>query len=465
MLEGARETGDALVLSTAPDVCLTPMGPALVPVPYPIVAYFSMVTQQSETVTMTGCKVATKATKITVVFGDEPGTGGGVKSGVNKSIVEFTSWSATVTCGGEPVIRHMDDAKMNNGNTLGKVIYPSPGGGSSSWIDEDGEIQGDTNPTEALAPETEEESGFLDQFGKRFDEIKDDYKGMWNTAKDAVGLGDEKGDFGAAWGRIWDGTKAAGQLGLDVVTVAADYANPVGYLARSLGAPTLGEILNPGAGERLKQVGSAIVEEYKAGYQKAYAEGGLSGALGRGTMDALHLAAEALVGKGVGKLTRVGKVTSKLDEVAEVAGKMDEVEDVLDRTSDIQRLLDKPIEINDAIVVNKKGGVVPVNKGKEGIERAIREIEENGGEVIGREITVDANGVRTRPDLLVRTKEGELMFVEVKNGPTAGLTSNQKKAFPLIEAGGAVPRGKNARAAGLAELPQDPIPIKVIHYP
>jgi hypothetical protein len=113
----------------------------------------------------------------------------------------------------------------------------------------------------------------------------------------------------------------------------------------------------------------------------------------------------------------------------------------------------------------KKGGIGPVNKGQQGVERAIREIEAEGGRVIGREITVQANGTTTRPDLLFETAEGELQFGEVKNGPSAGLTPNQNQGFPGIRAGGAIPVGANAAAAGLtpgSALP--PMAVRMFWY-
>lgn len=113
-----------------------------------------------------------------------------------------------------------------------------------------------------------------------------------------------------------------------------------------------------------------------------------------------------------------------------------------------------------------RGGIGPVLKGQAGVDRAIAQIESEGGTVLGREVTVEAGGVRTRPDLLVQNADGSIEFVEVKNGPNAGLTPNQETAFPAIRAGGAVPRGANAQAAGLpVGAPLPPTPVRVIQYP
>jgi RHS repeat-associated protein len=113
-----------------------------------------------------------------------------------------------------------------------------------------------------------------------------------------------------------------------------------------------------------------------------------------------------------------------------------------------------------------RGGIGPVLKGQAGVERAIAQIESEGGQVVGREITVDAGGVRTRPDLFVQNADGSYSFVEVKNGASAGLTPNQEAAFPVIRAGGAVPAGANAAATKVLTpgVPMGPIPVRVIQY-
>lgn len=74
-----------------------------------------------------------------------------------------------------------------------------------------------------------------------------------------------------------------------------------------------------------------------------------------------------------------------------------------------------------------------------------RRSEAAGGRVLGREITIEAGGVRTRPDLFVELPNGQQVFLEVKTGGSAGLTRNQATAFPRIWSQGGVARGANAR--------------------
>lgn len=112
-----------------------------------------------------------------------------------------------------------------------------------------------------------------------------------------------------------------------------------------------------------------------------------------------------------------------------------------------------------------RGGAGPVAQGQAGVSRAVNQIQQRGDTITGREITLRAGNVTTRPDLMVRTANGRTIFVEVKNGPSAGPTSNQRAGFPVIEAGGAIPVGGNAAAAGLpVGQPLPPTPVEIIKY-
>ncbi len=108
----------------------------------------------------------------------------------------------------------------------------------------------------------------------------------------------------------------------------------------------------------------------------------------------------------------------------------------------------------------------PSSIGRAGEEAVESQIENSGGQILGRNITVDTPAARTRPDMYVRRASGANEFVEVKTGPAAKLSPNQRAAFPQIEAGGAIPRGGNAQKAGLAPgNPLGPTPVRVINVP
>ena len=112
------------------------------------------------------------------------------------------------------------------------------------------------------------------------------------------------------------------------------------------------------------------------------------------------------------------------------------------------------------------GGAGPVLQGQAGVEAAIADIEAAGGRILGREITIEAGGVTTRPDLFAELPSGQQVFIEVKTGASAGYTPNQIAAFPEIWATGGIPRGANAAAAGLTPgVPLGPTPVWTVHYP
>ena len=75
-------------------------------------------------------------------------------------------------------------------------------------------------------------------------------------------------------------------------------------------------------------------------------------------------------------------------------------------------------------------------------------------------------GTEPRPDLFVEDACGNRCFVEVKTGPSAGLTKNQSKAFPWIQSQGFIPRGGNAAAAGLTPGQfYGPMPVWTVYLP
>ena len=77
--------------------------------------------------------------------------------------------------------------------------------------------------------------------------------------------------------------------------------------------------------------------------------------------------------------------------------------------------------------------LTPYQKGEIGVQKAIGEFIEEGGVVLQREVSINVDGVNIKPDF-VGMKDGMIHIYEVKNGPHAGFTQNQKIAIPkLIE--------------------------------
>jgi hypothetical protein len=126
----ARHSGKgATILCLAPDVCLTPMGPSMVPVPYMIVSKLDWSQKTHANVSLTGSDAFTMQSRTDKVTGDEPGTGGGVVSGVNKGWCRPKTNRTSIFVGGHELINNDHIYDMNcagpngPGNTVGRLIY------------------------------------------------------------------------------------------------------------------------------------------------------------------------------------------------------------------------------------------------------------------------------------------------------------------------------------------------------
>lgn len=81
----ARHSGkSATIVCLAPDVCLTPVGSAIVPIPHMIISKLDWAVTTTKSTILTDQEAFTMASRTDKVTGDEPGTKGGVNSGVNK---------------------------------------------------------------------------------------------------------------------------------------------------------------------------------------------------------------------------------------------------------------------------------------------------------------------------------------------------------------------------------------------
>lgn len=114
MPTGARKNSLFKAVSLVPNVCKTPMGPNLVPVPYPIIADLSDSVEVAKTVRFNGDAVFLLSDSlVTQVTGNEAGTGGGMRSGVNKGKVRATAGSKSFRVEKKYVVRHGDECDMN----------------------------------------------------------------------------------------------------------------------------------------------------------------------------------------------------------------------------------------------------------------------------------------------------------------------------------------------------------------
>jgi hypothetical protein len=109
-----------------PDICNTPAGTSMVPMPYPNIAQLADATGTASTVTAGGKAVILKSSEIPTSSGDEAGSGGGVTSGTTAGKCTFTQASTTVFADGEAVVRQLDPTSQNNNNAQGQVMVGLP---------------------------------------------------------------------------------------------------------------------------------------------------------------------------------------------------------------------------------------------------------------------------------------------------------------------------------------------------
>ncbi|NOZ55157.1 MAG: DUF4150 domain-containing protein, partial [Gammaproteobacteria bacterium] len=100
-----------------PDVCKTPVGPSIVPIPYPNIAKSSDSAKTTKTVKCDGNPVCVKDSNFSTSTGDEPGSAKGVASGTTKGKAEFITYSMDVKIEGKNVCRAFDLMLHNNKNT------------------------------------------------------------------------------------------------------------------------------------------------------------------------------------------------------------------------------------------------------------------------------------------------------------------------------------------------------------
>ena len=104
-------------LNTSPDVCLTPMGNSVVPIPYSNSATSKDTANGSTSVFVDGNPIMLKDSIFSKSAGDEPGVAFGVGSGTTGGVAKFTNYSFDVKVEGRNVCRRLDPMTSNNGNT------------------------------------------------------------------------------------------------------------------------------------------------------------------------------------------------------------------------------------------------------------------------------------------------------------------------------------------------------------
>ncbi|MEI6315883.1 MAG: DUF4150 domain-containing protein [Syntrophus sp. (in: bacteria)] len=113
--------------SSIPDVCKTVVGPAVVPMPYPVTAMPSTAMPVTKKVFIVNAPALNRLSKVVPTMGDQAGAsgGGGVVSGSIMGPVEYLMSSAKVFLEGAPAVRQTDTVTVNNRNTIGANSLPS----------------------------------------------------------------------------------------------------------------------------------------------------------------------------------------------------------------------------------------------------------------------------------------------------------------------------------------------------
>jgi hypothetical protein len=115
-----------MTTAAAPDVCKTPTPSGPVPMPYPNVADSKDLVDGSSSVTADGEPIALKDSAFSTSTGNEPGSAGGLVSGVTKGKAKFSLYSMDVKIEGRNVARLSDTMTMNGNapNTFGPELQP-----------------------------------------------------------------------------------------------------------------------------------------------------------------------------------------------------------------------------------------------------------------------------------------------------------------------------------------------------
>ena len=106
-----------------PNICKTPAGPSLVPIPYPSIAQLADAKDASTNVLAGGNGIILEGkSKVDSTTGDEAGTGKGVSSGTQGKECTFTQGSSSVKVNGKSVVRMGDPTQQNGTNAMGTVL-------------------------------------------------------------------------------------------------------------------------------------------------------------------------------------------------------------------------------------------------------------------------------------------------------------------------------------------------------
>lgn len=117
--KGIAHKGSGGLSTVFPDVCKTPVGSSVVPIPYPNIGKASDTTKGPKSVKTDAKMPMVKGAKYSKSSGDEAGTQKGVVSGTNKGECEFMLYSFDIKFEGKNVCRLGDPLFHNKKNIMG----------------------------------------------------------------------------------------------------------------------------------------------------------------------------------------------------------------------------------------------------------------------------------------------------------------------------------------------------------
>jgi YD repeat-containing protein len=239
---GARKCHSFIAISQLPDVCLTPCGNVMEPVPYTIIGRLDSSQGTVASVRANGEPVfVLDASTVPAVTGNEAGAGGGVNSGVCMGSVRATTASSSVRANGKFLVRHGDSCEMNIGptniaNTYGIITNEAMGAPQGRIVDGEAENcaeseTSDETECESFDPEPDQVAAVGQpepnaHLQALIDKANDE-RSLWDKLKGQWDL--EKRFLGAA---VKDPNSVLSGGIKGVVNMSADLLNFVNYCAK-----------------------------------------------------------------------------------------------------------------------------------------------------------------------------------------------------------------------------------------
>lgn len=109
----ARKDGTNFITSTGPDVCKTPVGSSMVPVPYTSIAFLGSATRVNNTVRWNGKPDFMLNSRTPNSMGTEPGVGKGVAQTGHLGPAAAKVTTGSVFSSGWATAKHKDKAVIN----------------------------------------------------------------------------------------------------------------------------------------------------------------------------------------------------------------------------------------------------------------------------------------------------------------------------------------------------------------